>query len=129
MSTGAQKFHLGDSKIGSAEREWLLNAQSVTLTTAEEIEELERRVAETHAHFLEWIQPRMTRRRAERIRELRCVEDQSYRAIAGASALEWGPDGVWEPPTNSIAGVVLCECAADVLGEDVHCYPWEARPQ
>lgn len=129
MSETAQKFYLGDSKIGSAERDYLLNSGSITLTTREEIEEMARRVAETHAYFLEWIHPRMSRGRAERIRDLRCVQNQSYRAIAGQSALEWGADGAWQPSTNSIAGVVLCECAADLFGEDVHAYPWEARQQ
>jgi hypothetical protein len=129
MSATAQKFYLGDSKIGSAERDYLLNSGSVALTTPEEIQDLARRVAETHAHFLEWIHPRMTRQRAERIRELRCVQDQSYRSIAGQLALERSADGAWNPPTNSIAGVVLCECAAELLGEDVHAYPWEAREQ
>lgn len=95
--------------------------------TVDELLEMAKAAGETHAVFAAWINPRMTRERALRVRQLRVDEGWSYRHIAGALYLEWGVDANWEPITNQLAGVALCEAASSLLGEDVHTYPWQAN--
>jgi hypothetical protein len=65
------------------------------------------------------------------VRDLRCGSagkpGWSYRRIAGCTYLEWGRDGNWQPITNQLAGVALCEAAAELLGENYQEYPWQAN--
>lgn len=122
--------YMGDSKISSAERDRIMSAPPLALTVPQ-IVRMAELAREVHDEFLAWIKPRMTRDRAERIRKFRCGADGcdgwSYRAIAGTTHLEWGADANWEPWTNQLAGVALCEAAAELLGEDVESCPWQAN--
>jgi hypothetical protein len=59
----------------------------------------------------------MTKERAERIKQLREVEEWTWRGVAGRTFNEWGADAIWEPATNQIAGMYLCNAAMDLLGE------------
>ena len=120
------KHYIGDSKISSAERDALLSGPGKELRIAELVE-MAQAAGETHAIFAAWIQPRMTRERALRVRQLRVDEGWSYRLIAGTLHLEWGSDANWQPITNQLAGVALCEAAAELLGEDVQAWPWQAN--
>ena len=78
--------------------------------------------SETMNAFLSGIRPRMTRARALRIREIR--SHNSWRIVAGATYLEWGIDADWMPQNNQLAGMALCEIAANLLGEDHTKEPW-----
>jgi hypothetical protein len=118
--------YMGDSKISSAERDVLLRDGGHALDVSQVLA-LAEKAEEVHAEFYGWIKPRMTRERAEQIRRLRVDLSWSYRRIAGMSYLEWGRDGNWHPETNQLAGVALCEAAAELLGEDVQNYPWQAN--
>jgi hypothetical protein len=57
---------------------------------------------------------------ARLIRQLRVEKDCSWRAVARFCSLLWG--GHWGG--NQIAGMVICEKAAKLLGEDFMKPPW-----
>lgn len=66
----------------------------------------------------------MTVVRARRIRDLRTKRRCSWRRVAEVVHREWGTDAAWLPPDNQIAGMVLCEVAADLMDEDGQADPW-----
>ena len=67
--------------------------------------------------FVAEIRSRMTLDRARKVFELRVREEHSWRALARALHDEF--ERSWDPPSNQIAGLVLCEEAQRVTtGED-----------
>jgi hypothetical protein len=71
------------------------------------------------------VSQRMTEQRARRVRELRCDEGYTWRAVAHQTHEDWGGGAdLWKDPANQIAGMVLCEAAAAMLGEDASAEPW-----
>lgn len=66
----------------------------------------------------------MTTDRAREIRRLRVEERLSWRGVARATADAWGQEAIWEPRSNQPAGMILCEAAARLLGEDYLEDPW-----
>jgi hypothetical protein len=118
-------MYLGDSKASQAEQDWLIKS-GLRKVTPGGFQDLGKQALAKYETYLEWIRPRMTAERAAYVRELRCVQNKSWRTVAGQACLEWGSDGMWEPITNQIAGIALCVAAAELLGEDVRAYPWEA---
>jgi len=66
----------------------------------------------------------MTPDRAREIRRLRVEERLSWRGVARATADAWGREAIWEPRSNQLAGMILCEAAARLLGEDYLEDPW-----
>lgn len=78
----------------------------------------------TYDAFNEEIAHGMTEERAKAIRLLRCEHGYTWRALAAKSSEDWGSDATWNPPSNQIAGMVLCELAASLLGEDPNSAPW-----
>jgi hypothetical protein len=128
MSNSEQREYIGDSKISSSERDWIMNQPDVRrVISEEELLKLAKQASATHERFYRWIKSRMNEQRAQRIRQMRCEDGWSYRSIAGLSYLEWGPDGMWTPLNNQLAGIALCEAAAEQLGEDVEAWPWQAN--
>jgi len=119
-------LYMGDSKVSSAEREWLFRDGGHAVGV-DELLELAEAAGTRHAEFYAQIKPRMTRDRAERVRQLRCDDNWSYRKLAGICYMEWGRDADWYPETNQLAGVALCEAAAELLGENFQQYPWQAN--
>lgn len=61
--------------------------------------------------FKQMIERLMTRKRAEYVRYLR--HTHSWRALAQRCHDEWGAG--WDPPSSQIAGIILCEVAAELL--------------
>ena len=53
------------------------------------------------------IRARMTRERAEHIRELRVVRSYSWRVVATECYDAWAADASWDPPSNQLAGGTL----------------------
>jgi death-on-curing protein len=70
------------------------------------------------------IRARMTRARAESIRRLRVDESYSWRAVAAECHEQWVDDASWEPPSNQLAGMELCEAAAEYFDEHFLTAPW-----
>ena len=62
----------------------------------------------------------LDRQRADLVRQLRIEEDYSWRAIARwCATISGGPWG-----GNQLAGLVICEKAAEMLGQDFMSPPW-----
>lgn len=64
----------------------------------------------------------MTPGRARVVRKLRVDDGYTWRAVAVACHTEWG--GNWEPAGHQGMGIVLCEAAAKMLGENPYDEPW-----
>jgi hypothetical protein len=64
----------------------------------------------------------ITPERAAWVRRLRVDESYSWRAVAHACHEAW--QGGWEPPSNQIMGISICESAARHFGEDAWEAPW-----
>lgn len=89
-----------------------------------QLEALAKAAKETHEQFLKEISERMTTQRAEQIRKWRVDEEYSWRAVADAAFIDWKKDACWQPPSNQIAGMALCEEAAKLLQENYMEEPW-----
>lgn len=70
------------------------------------------------------IRARMTRARAVHVRHLRIDESASWRVVAAECHESWANDAAWEPATNVLAGMELCEAAAEYFGEQFLQAPW-----
>ena len=75
----------------------------------------------TREHF-EALMATLTMDQAALVRRLRVDEGYSWRAVAETCHVEWA--GTWEPPSNQIMGMILCERAAALHGEDAEIAPW-----
>jgi hypothetical protein len=64
----------------------------------------------------------MTQPRAIFVRRLRCRERASWRKVARQYYLLYGGD--WEPPSNQIAGMALCQAAASFFDQSPRQAPW-----
>jgi len=66
----------------------------------------------------------MTRERATYIRQLRVVQSYSWRTVAAECYETWATDAAWDPPSNQLAGMELCEAAAEFFDEHFLQTPW-----
>jgi len=96
----------------------------IELTSVEQLMILSEMAHETHEDFLTEIKPQITPIRAVRIRSYRVKKGYTWRAVAEKTYQDWGSDHCWEPSSNQLAGMALCEHAADLLGEDYMKKPW-----
>lgn len=90
--------------------------------TPELLEELAQAAAATMAVFEDEVKALMTEERAGFVRSLRVDQGYSWRAVARACHEAWGGD--WEPPSNQLMGMALCQAAAQVFDEDSSAPPW-----
>ena len=90
-----------------------------------DLEKLGKMATKTKKRFDDSIEKLMTKERATRIRELR-IGDRicSWRRIAEICYEEWGKDADWNPPSNQLAGMALCEFAARLFNENYMGEPW-----
>lgn len=71
------------------------------------------------------VRARMTRVCAAHVRHL-CVEQSaSWRVVAAECHEQWSDDASWDPPANPLAGMELCEAAAEFFGEHFLQPPWQ----
>lgn len=96
----------------------------IEIESASELMEIARMARATHEYFLEEIRKNMTREQAEFVRKLRCEDDYSWRMIAAVCFDEKWDMEPWEPPSNQLAGMALCEVAAEFFGEHYREGPW-----
>lgn len=84
----------------------------VPITSVEQLEELARATMETKAVFDALVRD-MTQDQAAFVRYQRCDLGKTWRGVARACWEAWGhgfPD--WQPPSNQIMGMALCERAS-----------------
>ena len=87
-----------------------------------DIEELGHAAAQRMAVFSAQIALGMTAGRARYVRRLRCDQRASWRKVARQFYLLYGGD--WEPMSNQLAGMALCQAAAGHFGESPREAPW-----
>ena len=66
----------------------------------------------------------MTKEEAKFIRDLRVNKGYTWRQIAAECHEKGMFGGDWDPPSNQIIGLTLCEVAAEKFGEDYLKEPW-----
>lgn len=96
----------------------------VEITSAEDLMRLAKAAAATSDYFRSFIGKKMTRERAEQIRKLRVDDGFTWRAVAQECFGLWGDDAEWNPPSNQLAGMALCEFAAEMFEEHFMKGPW-----
>jgi hypothetical protein len=121
---GERKFFTNDTRMSQAEEERLLESGTQQISV-EEFIRLGKLARERKVEFEAVAAAGMTVERALRIRELR--RTSSWRTIASITFKEWGADAMWEPESNQLAGMALCETAALLLDEDPEKTPWQSR--
>lgn len=105
---------------GSAEVAALTEGPFLVIKSPEQFMALAEAARATKDAFDETARKLMSIDRARVLRSLR--GSSSWREIAAAAhAWRWGE---WNPPTNQLMGMALCEAAARMLGEDPAADPW-----
>ncbi|KKN58137.1 hypothetical protein LCGC14_0554770 [marine sediment metagenome] len=95
---------------------------AVTMSRGEILELAEQGI-KVFGHLQDLARRRMKKRQARYVRYLR-LDGHSWRSIAQL-CYNRGWDWVsWAPPSNQIAGMVLCERAAELYGENYRREPW-----
>jgi hypothetical protein len=97
----------------------------ITIKSLEEVEELGRAACETFDAYRLFVREHMTKKQAGFVRKLRVEGGYSWRAIARSCYDQcWAGWLKWDPPSNQIMGMSLCERAAEMHGEDYQKTPW-----
>lgn len=125
--TGDDKIKNG--KVADADIEMLRQAQSgdglYVIETPEDFERLCKAAEETYKSFEEQIAD-MTQKEAAEVRRVRVDEGYSWRAVA-QHFNDLGDFGAFIPPSNQLAGLALCEKAAQMFGEHYMKPPWNGE--
>jgi len=88
--------------------------------TPDDLQDLAGAAAETWALFQREVREAMTEERAAYVRKLRVDRKYTWRSVARACSNAWGTD--WG--SNQIAGMSICEAAAEYSFEDYRQPPW-----
>ena len=127
--TNDQTIHR-KGKLDPTDMEILKSAKTgeglITIKSMEEIEELGKAACEKFDAYRTFVSQHMTKEQAEFVRKLRVDESYSWRAVArrcygNRRFLGWLK---WDPPSNQLMGMSLCERAAEIHGEDYQKPPW-----
>ena len=86
--------------------------------------ELAQNIIKSNNDFIKDIKGKMTRERAEHIKQWRVDNKNTVSAVAFKAYGEWQLDALWTPTSNRVAGMVLCIEAASFLGEDYTAPGW-----
>jgi len=95
-------------------------AKAVSLN---DLREMARQADETYRHLLDLVRGGMKKRHARYVRQLR-LANHSWRLIARLCYNRGWQWARWEPPSNQIAGMALCQRAAELHGENYREEPW-----
>ena len=91
--------------------------------TPELIASLRHQAPRVGADFALTVKRIMIRRRAAYVRYLRCDLRSSWRMVAATCHHAWLVSD-WQPPSNQLMGMALCDAAAKFLNEDPRKEPW-----
>lgn len=120
---GAIRHAKGDESATRVTR-YAVTGTDVAQAAPEQFMQLARAARRTYTEFDKKIGMAMTATRAEQIKQWRCVEGYTWRAVASAAFGAWRDDAEWHPPSNQLAGMALCAHAARFMGEDADNGPW-----
>lgn len=71
--------------------------------------------------------PVLTRERIDQVRRWRCERGFSWRRVAQRAHVHWA--AAWDPPSNQLAGMALCQLSAAALGQNFREPPWNVRTE
>lgn len=116
--------------LGSGDHDLLHSAQTgeglIEVTSVEMLKELAKAAVVSHNFFQEMCKV-MTQEQAEFVRHLRNQKDYSWRGVAEACFDQnWFNFNLekWQPPSNQLMGMALCEKAASFYGQNYMEPPW-----
>ena len=114
-----------ETVIAKADEEILKSVKTgegmVTIKSIKELKKLAKAADRTFRKSQKMVQP-MTEEQARVVRKFRVEEGYSRRAVAQACHdLGWGN---WQPPSNQIVGMAICERAAEFFNENYREPPW-----
>jgi hypothetical protein len=96
---------------------------AIPITSAEMLNDLVKTTRATKNVFSKTTET-MTKKQAEKVREWRVNDDCTWRGIAQMAWNEGWFDRRWDPPSNQLMGMDLCEKAARFFGENYMEPPW-----
>jgi len=99
------------------------HGEGARVVSPHEFWELATQADETHRQLLDLVRGGMKRRHARYVRQLR-LANHSWRSIADLCFNRGWAWASWAPPSNQLAGMALCERAAELQGEDYMKEPW-----
>ncbi len=94
----------------------------IRVKTEDELRALCDATAAVHGEAHELLRDVMTLERCREVRKLRIDEGLTWRGVAAECHQRWGAS--WEPPSNQLWGIALCEIAARAHSENPHDFPW-----
>ncbi len=97
--------------------------RGVVLKSTQELQGMAEAACATFEDFREQAR-QMTKDQVALVRKLRIELGYSWRAVARACHEQKWPGWEWNPPSNQIMGMALCERAAQLYGEDYMKPPW-----
>ena len=100
-----------------------LEKQAGKRLTFDELVELARKADERMSEFIDVVAP-MSLGQAAQIHHWRIDGHMTWRSVARAAYLEGWFGGKWNPPSNQLMGMALCEKAAKLFGENYRKEPW-----
>lgn len=92
------------------------------IESSEELQKLAEEARKVFEGFLKDARALMTPERAAFVRQLRVDNDYTWRAVARDCRERFG--GTWLPLSNQLAGMALCEVAAEYFGEHYKDKKW-----
>lgn len=110
----------GEKKLSSNDEAVLKSAETgegMIKVTPEMFKDMQRQAKITWEHFDFLIRPMMTEERAKEVKELRMVKQYSWRLLANYCHMWW--QGQWNPPSNQLAGMKICQIAGELLKEKI----------
>lgn len=118
--------HDKGKNLAESDREFIRSAQSgegaIEIKSAEQLMALANAAHERFQAYRVAINPLMNEKRATMIRDMRVNDDFSWRKIADSCYDEF--THVWAPRSNQLAGMALCEAAAEFFNEHYMNAPW-----
>ena len=113
------KLDVGDYSVMAT----TTHGEGTKAVSLKDLREMARQADETYRQILDLVRGGMKKRHARFIRQLR-LANHSWRLIARLCYNRGWPWARWEPPSNQLAGMALCERAAELHGENYREEPW-----
>lgn len=94
----------------------------IEIESSKELETLAEQARAQYQSYLKEAREKMTPERAQFIRQLRIEYGYTWRKIAHDARERF--NGTWLPLSNQLAGMALCEAAAETFGENAGDEKW-----
>lgn len=111
------KIHPTDAEVIESAK----TGEGLITVTPEMLDDLANAARETWDEFSS-LAATITPEQAAFVRKLRVDDGWSWRGVAQECYNAWNGD--WQPPSNQIMGMALCEAAAKHFSEDYMQEPW-----